>query len=78
MGVPVITLSGQTAVGRGGLSLLSNVGLPELAARSEEEYVGIASGVGQDLAPAEPSACHVAAADGAIALDGCPAFRPQH
>ena len=32
MGVPVVSLAGQTAVGRGGLSILSNVGLPELVA----------------------------------------------
>ncbi len=28
MGVPVVTLSGRTAVGRGGRSILSNIGLP--------------------------------------------------
>ena len=33
MGVPVVSLAGQTAVGRGGVSILSNVGLPELVAR---------------------------------------------
>ena len=39
MGVPIITLAGRTAVGRSGVSLLSNVGLPEaLVARSPEEY----------------------------------------
>jgi len=36
-------------VGRGGLSLLSNVGLPELAARSEEEYVRIATALANDI-----------------------------
>jgi protein O-GlcNAc transferase len=49
MGVPVVSLRGKTAVGRGGLSILSNVGLPELAARSEEEYVRIASELAADL-----------------------------
>jgi predicted O-linked N-acetylglucosamine transferase (SPINDLY family) len=49
MGVPVVSLVGQTAVGRGGLSILSNVGLPELAARSAEEYVRIASELAHDL-----------------------------
>ena len=33
MGVPVITLAGPTAVGRSGVSILSNVGLTELIAR---------------------------------------------
>jgi predicted O-linked N-acetylglucosamine transferase (SPINDLY family) len=43
MGVPVVTLAGRTAVSRGGASLLSNVGLPELVARSEDEYLDIAA-----------------------------------
>jgi predicted O-linked N-acetylglucosamine transferase (SPINDLY family) len=42
MGVPVVTLSGQTAISRGGLSIMNNVGLPELIARSADEYVRIA------------------------------------
>jgi predicted O-linked N-acetylglucosamine transferase (SPINDLY family) len=41
MGVPVVSLAGQTGVGRGGLSLLSNVGLPELVARDAEQYIRI-------------------------------------
>ncbi len=49
MGVPVVSLVGKTAVGRGGLSILSNVGLPELAARSEQEYVAIAAALANDL-----------------------------
>jgi protein O-GlcNAc transferase len=49
MGVPLITLVGHTAVGRGGLSILSNLGLPELAARSTEDYVRIATALASDL-----------------------------
>ena len=49
MGVPVVSLAGQTAVGRAGLSILSNVGLPELVARTPEEYVRIAAGLAGDL-----------------------------
>ena len=49
MGAPMVTLVGNTAVGRGGLSILSNVGLPELAARSEEEFVRIAGDLANDL-----------------------------
>jgi protein O-GlcNAc transferase len=49
MGVPVVTLSGQTAVGRSGVSLLSNVGLPELIARTGEQYVDIAAELAGDL-----------------------------
>jgi predicted O-linked N-acetylglucosamine transferase (SPINDLY family) len=39
MGVPVVSLVGQTAVGRGGKSILSNIGLSELAARRPRQYV---------------------------------------
>lgn len=49
MGVPVISLAGQTAVSRAGLSILSNVGLPELVARSAEQYARIARDLAQDL-----------------------------
>ncbi len=49
MGVPVVSLAGKTAVGRGGLSILSNIGLPELAAGTEDEYVRLASELAADL-----------------------------
>ena len=49
MGVPVISLAGEMPVSRGGLSLLSNVGLPELVAFSEEEYVRLAVELACDL-----------------------------
>lgn len=48
MGVPVITLVGRTVVGRAGVSLLMNLGLQELIARSPEEYVEIAAGLASD------------------------------
>jgi predicted O-linked N-acetylglucosamine transferase (SPINDLY family) len=48
MGVPVVTLAGRTAVGRGGVSVLSNLGLPELIARTPEEYVEIAARRAED------------------------------
>ena len=43
MGVPVVTLVGQTVVGRAGLSQLANLGLPELIAHGEDEFVEIAA-----------------------------------
>jgi predicted O-linked N-acetylglucosamine transferase (SPINDLY family) len=49
MGVPVITLVGQTVVGRAGLSQLTNLGLPELIARTPEQYVRIAANLAEDL-----------------------------
>lgn len=42
MGVPVVTLAGSIAVGRAGFSQLSNLGLAELAAHTEEEFISIA------------------------------------
>ena len=42
MGVPVITLSGRTGVGRSGVSILTNVGLPELIAQTPDQYVDCA------------------------------------
>jgi predicted O-linked N-acetylglucosamine transferase (SPINDLY family) len=51
MGVPLITLSGRTAVGRGGRSVLSNVGLQELVTYSPAQYgrlaVELASNAGR-------------------------------
>jgi protein O-GlcNAc transferase len=49
MGVPVISLAGQTHVSRVGVSLLNSVGLPELIEQSAEEYVSIAVGLAKDL-----------------------------
>jgi protein O-GlcNAc transferase len=49
MGVPVITLAGSRHVARVGVSLLSNVGLPELVAYSVEDYVEKAAALACDL-----------------------------
>ena len=49
MGVPVVTLSGKTASSRAGLSLLTNLGLPELIASSPDHYVRIAASLASDL-----------------------------
>jgi predicted O-linked N-acetylglucosamine transferase (SPINDLY family) len=48
MGVPVVSLSGRTAVGRGGASILFNTGLSDLVARSAEEYIEIAARLAAD------------------------------
>jgi predicted O-linked N-acetylglucosamine transferase (SPINDLY family) len=50
MGVPLVTLVGERAVGRGGLSILSNIGLPDLAATSSDQYVQIAAALASNLA----------------------------
>ena len=49
MGVPVVTLAGRTAVGRGSVSILSNIGLPELVAEDRRQYVEIAARLARDL-----------------------------
>ncbi len=49
MGVPVVTLSGRTTVGRTACSALHNLGLAELIGRTPEEYVSIATGLASDL-----------------------------
>ncbi|HEY5312535.1 MAG TPA: hypothetical protein VIK18_08440, partial [Pirellulales bacterium] len=50
MGVPVVSLAGQTAVGRGGLSILSNLGCADWVADDCEQYVRIACDLAGDLA----------------------------
>lgn len=49
MGVPIVTRVGHTAVGRGGLSQLFNLGLSELAAHTDDEFVRIAVQLANDL-----------------------------
>ncbi len=48
MGVPVITLSGQTSVARGSVTALSKVGLHDLIANTAQEYVSIATKLAAD------------------------------
>jgi predicted O-linked N-acetylglucosamine transferase (SPINDLY family) len=43
MGVPVVSLAGPNSVSRAALSQLSNLGLPELVAFSDDEYIDIAA-----------------------------------
>jgi len=49
MGLPVVSLAGQHPVSRAGLSQLSNLGLPELVAFSEDDYVDIATQLAHNL-----------------------------
>jgi predicted O-linked N-acetylglucosamine transferase (SPINDLY family) len=42
MGVPVVTLAGDRHVSRVGVSLLTNLGYPELIAHTPDEYIRIA------------------------------------
>lgn len=49
MGVPVVTLVGNTVVGRAGLCQAHNLDLSELVARSPEEFTEVAVGLANDL-----------------------------
>ena len=50
MGVPVLTLAGQSFLSRQGVGLLMNAGLPDWIAQSEDEYVASAVSHCSDLA----------------------------
>jgi len=49
MGVPLVTLCGSSALGRGGVSILSNTGLPQLIGQNVDQYVAIAAALAADL-----------------------------
>jgi protein O-GlcNAc transferase len=49
MGVPVITLAGNPHRSRVGISILSNVGLPELIAQTPDQFVQLALDLAGDL-----------------------------
>jgi protein O-GlcNAc transferase len=50
LGVPVVTKAGAMGFARSGTSILGNVGLPELVAESEEQYLEIAAALAADRA----------------------------
>ena len=45
----MVSLTGRTAASRAGLSLLSTLGLAELATSTPEEFVRVAAGLAGDL-----------------------------
>ena len=49
MGVPIVTFAGIAYASRAGVSLLSNVGLKELVAKTSDEYISIAVNLAKDL-----------------------------
>jgi protein O-GlcNAc transferase len=49
MGVPVVTRAGKAHVSRVGVSLLNRVGLPELIAENNEQYISIAAELARDI-----------------------------
>jgi predicted O-linked N-acetylglucosamine transferase (SPINDLY family) len=50
MGVPVVTLPGETIPSRMAASIMTAIGMPEWIARSSDEYVDIAVACSRDLA----------------------------
>jgi predicted O-linked N-acetylglucosamine transferase (SPINDLY family) len=48
LGVPVVTRAGEMGFARSGASILGAIGLPELVAASDEQYVDIAVGLAAD------------------------------
>ncbi len=50
MGVPVVALAGDRSIARGGVSLLANLGLPELIAETPQDYVDIVKQLADDPA----------------------------
>ena len=49
MGVPVVTLAGNMHPGRVGASLLTALGMPELTAKNEDDYIRIAAELAADV-----------------------------
>jgi protein O-GlcNAc transferase len=49
MGVPTVTLRGATAVGRAGMSILSNADLKDWIAQTPDEYVRLATQMAADI-----------------------------
>ena len=49
LGVPVITLAGETIASRQSASMLTNLGLPELIAENANQYVAAAAQLARDL-----------------------------
>jgi len=49
MGVPVVTLAGRTGVGRGGVSILSNLGKSQWIADSIDSYIDTANSLARDI-----------------------------
>jgi predicted O-linked N-acetylglucosamine transferase (SPINDLY family) len=49
-GVPVVSMAGRCAASRCGLTILANAGIPELAARDGDEFVGVACALANDPA----------------------------
>jgi predicted O-linked N-acetylglucosamine transferase (SPINDLY family) len=61
MGVPVVTLAGELAVSRMGVSILSTTGRRELIAHTADDYIRIASNLAAN--PAQLATYHAGLRD---------------
>ena len=71
MGVPVITLAGQSHVSRVGVSLLGNVGLAELVAGGTDEYIRLAVALARDRERLTGLRGGLRGTNAKVAADGC-------
>ncbi len=77
MGVPLISLVGDSMPARYGLSLLQGVGLGELAVKSKAEYVGLALDLYRDRARLRALSGHLEAVRNSASLFNSPMFVRQ-
>jgi len=77
MGVPVVTVAGGLPVGRAGVSMLTNLGLQNLIAKSRDEYVRIAVETAADLTGLAGTSIATAITDDGLESDGCVAVRQR-
>jgi protein O-GlcNAc transferase len=61
MGLPVVTLAGQLAVSRMGVSILGTIGVPELIAHTPPDYISVASNLAGN--PAQLATYHMGLRD---------------
>ncbi|MBA2707138.1 MAG: tetratricopeptide repeat protein, partial [Gemmatimonadaceae bacterium] len=74
MGAPVVTLAGQIATGRFGVTFLSALGEEKLIAQSHAQYLQIAAGLASDLPRLAGLRASLRQRMTASALLDCPAF----
>ena len=71
MGVPVVTLAGDLGVSRSGVSILSNIGMTDLIAKTAEEYVRVAADLAGDAGRMGAVAGDHSRRDAEVAVNGC-------
>ena len=75
--LPVVTLAGQTPVSRAGISVLSHVGLSDLAAESRDQYVATAVALAADVPRLTELRANSALAPARLPVDGSAPLHAQ-